>query len=374
MREKNLEILENFLEIGAYTEGSLVFETLQSGHINETFKVTVADKNYILQRINTNVFPEPQKIMENIETVATHLKSKSYPRSILGFVKTKSGQSLVETGVENGVYTDLSRDNRERSSVWRLMPFVENSYSILKIETEQQAFIAAESFGEYISYLSDLDVSKIHTILPNFHNADFRIQQHQDALNTDGSKGDPSVYRLKKAEKSLEFIQKNLPYFEGKNPKIPLRVTHNDTKISNILFDKTTHEAACIIDLDTLQTSTLLADFGDMVRTYTSEFDEDFGDFPKIEMRFSYFEALLFGFMKNISQEILEEEQNALVFGAERTVFVQALRFMTDYLNNDTYYQTHFDDHNLIRAQNQLALFSSILKQRDKMKKLVSKF
>jgi Ser/Thr protein kinase RdoA (MazF antagonist) len=367
MRENLIKILQNFFEKGAYTEGSFFFETLQSGHINETFKVGVGSENYILQRINTNIFPEPQKIMENIETVATHLKSKSYPRSILGFVKTKSGQSLVETGVENGVYT-------EGSSVWRLMPFVENSYSILKIETEQQAFVAAEAFGEYAHYLSDLDVSKIHTILPNFHNADFRIQQHRDALNSDGSQKDPSVYRLKKAQKDLEFIQQHIPYFEKKQLNIPLRVTHNDTKISNLLFDKTTNEAACIIDLDTLQTSTLLADFGDMVRTYTSEFDEDFADFPRIEMRFSYFEALLSGFMKKISREILEEEQNALVFGAERTVFVQALRFMTDYLNNDTYYQTHFDDHNLIRAQNQLALFESILKQREKMGKLVRKF
>jgi aminoglycoside phosphotransferase (APT) family kinase protein len=367
MRDNLNKILKNFLEIGAYTEGSLFFENLQSGHINETFKVGVDGQNYILQRINMNIFREPQKIMENIETVATHLKSKSYPRSILDFVKTKLGQSLVEKGVENGVYT-------EGSSVWRLMPFVDNSYSILKIDNEQQAFIAAEAFGEYMSYLSDLDVAKIHTILPNFHNADFRIQQHRDALNTDGSKKDPSVLRLKKAQKDLEFIQKYIPYFEHKQLNIPLRVTHNDTKISNILFDKTTHEAACIIDLDTLQTSTLLADFGDMVRTYTSEFDEDFADFPRIEMRFSYFEALLCGFMKKISREILEEEQNALVFGAERTVFVQALRFMTDYLNNDVYYQTHFDDHNLIRAQNQLALFKSILKQREEMEKLVSKF
>ena len=365
--EKLIKILQNFLEIGAYTKGSLFFETLKSGHINETFKVGVGDKNYILQRINTRIFPEPQKIMENIETVATHLESKSYARSILGFVKTRTGQSLVENNVQKGVYT-------EGSSVWRLMPFIDNTYSILKISTEQQAFIAAEAFGEYVSYLSDLKVNRIHTILPNFHNADFRIQQHQDALNADDSKKDPSVLRLKKAQNDLNFIQKHLPYFHNKQLNVPLRVTHNDTKISNILFDKTTHEAACIIDLDTLQTSTLLADFGDMVRTYTSEFDEDFADFPQIEMRFPYFDALLSGFMKNIHREILDEEKKALVFGAERTVFVQALRFMTDYLNNDVYYQTDFDDHNLVRAQNQLALFKSILKQRDKMEKLVKKY
>ena len=246
------------------------------------------------------------------------------------------------------------------------MPFIDNTYSILKVENEQQAFVAAEAFGDYLSYLSDLDVHKIHTILPNFHNADFRIQQHQDAL-----KSTPSVKRLRNAEKDLAFIQQHIPYFENKDLNIPLRVTHNDTKISNILFDKTTHEAACIIDLDTLQTSTLLADFGDMVRSYTCSHDEDFADASQVEMRFSYFEALVFGFIKSLKGKILDEEKNALIYGAERTVFVQALRFMTDYLNNDSYYQTKYAEHNLVRAQNQLALFASIQRQREKMGKLV---
>ncbi len=354
MREKLIKILKNFLEIGSDTEGSLSIETLKSGHINETFKVSIDAKNYILQRINTVIFPEPLKIMENIETVATHLKSKSYSRSILGFIKTKDGQSLV-SDTEGGI--------------WRLVPFVGNTYSILKIENENQAFTAAEAFGEYLSFLSDLDVSKIHTIIPDFHNADFRIQQHRDALNST-----LSVNRLKKAAEDLEFIQAHIPYFANRQLNIPLRVTHNDTKISNILFDKTTNQAACIIDLDTLQPSTLLADFGDMVRTYTSQYDEDFQHVERINMRLPYFEALLSGFMKNINQKILDEEKNALIFGAERTVFVQALRFMTDYLTNDTYYQTSYSDHNLFRAQNQLALFKSILKQRDKMERLVGQF
>ncbi len=354
MREKLVLILKNFFDFDPNTEGGIAFENLKSGHINETFEVHVEGKKYILQRLNTAIFPEPQKIMENIETVATHLKSKSYARSVLDFIKTRNNAYLC-FDTEGGA--------------WRLMPFVNNTYSILKIETEEQAFLAAEAFGEYLSFLSDLDVAKIHTILPNFHNADFRIQQHREALN-----GTPSVVRLKKAKKDLLFIQQHLPYFEGKHPNVPLRVTHNDTKISNILFDKTTQQAACIIDLDTLQTSTLLADFGDMVRTYTSEFDEDFADFAKIKMRFAYFKALFLGFMKKIGGEILEEEKNALVYGAERTVFVQALRFMTDYLNNDVYYHIDFEDHNLIRAKNQLALFKSMLKQHPKMERLVVNF
>lgn len=352
MDKKLVNILHNFLNLTPDTEGSLFIENLQSGHINDTFKVSFSEQNFILQRINTAIFPEPLKIMENIETVASHLKSKDYEQAILNFIKTKNNASLCI----------------DESEAWRLMPFIDNTYSILKVENEQQAFTAAEAFGDYLYFLSDLAVEKIHTILPNFHNADFRIQQHQDALHNT-----PSVQRLKNAEKDLIFIQQHLPYFAHKNLNIPLRVTHNDTKISNILFDKTTHQAACIIDLDTLQTSTLLADFGDMVRSYTCSHDEDFADSTQVTLRFSYFEALYLGFHGKIRQKMTDEEKENLVYGAERTVFIQALRFMTDYLNNDVYYQTKYAEHNLVRAQNQLALFASIQQQRDKMIALIKK-
>ena len=336
MQEKFVKILHNFLDFTADTEGSVSIENLKSGHINDTFKVVANEQNFILQRVNTTIFPEPVKIMENIKTVANHLKSKNYERSILTFIKTKNNTPIHFDG----------------GDAWRLMPFIDNTYSILKVENENQAFIAAEAFGEYLSFLSDLDVNTIHTILPNFHNADFRIQQHQDALK---STPPPSVSRLKNAEKGLVFIQQLLPYFANKKLNIPLRVTHNDTKISNILFDKTTHQAACIIDLDTLQTSTLLADFGDMVRSYTCSYDEDFADATQIQMRFSYFEALFLGFYKKTSQKILEEEKALLVYGAERTVFVQAVRFMTDYLNNDVYYQTKYAEHSPLKFSSSLA-------------------
>ena len=287
MYENLIPILQNYLNFDSNTEGVLAFENLHSGHINETFKVQIHSENYILQRVNTAIFPEPLKIMENIETVANHLKSKHYKRVILSFIKTKEGKTL---------------DFDAAGNAWRLMPFIENTYSILKVENEQQAFVAAEAFGDYLSYLSDLDIHKIHTILPNFHNADFRIQQHRDALKSTSREGgtSSSVKRLKNAEKDLAFIQQHIPYFENKQLNIPLRVTHNDTKISNILCDKTIHEAACIIDLDTLQTSTLLADFGDMVRSYTCSHDEDFEDTSQVEMRLSYFEALFFGFNNGI--------------------------------------------------------------------------
>ena len=260
-------------------------------------------------------------------------------------------------------------DASGKGSVWRLMPFVDNAFSILKVENENQARTAAAAFGEYARFLSDLDTAKLETIIPNFHNADFRIQQFRDSLKKD----DPSVFRFKKAEFALDFIEKRLPFFENKNLNLPQRATHNDTKISNILFDKKTAAATCIIDLDTLQSGEILSDFGDMVRTYTPQYDEDFdADLSLVEMRFSYFEALAEGFLSEIGNVLTDSERKNLVFGAKRTVFVQALRFLTDYLNGDIYYKTERPDHNLARTRNQIALLKSIEKQADRMETTVA--
>ena len=357
MENKIKNIIAKFVKMPSNTEGVVFkFEKLKSGHINDTFKVEISDalnppKNYILQNINTNIFIEPMKIMQNIETVAKHLKSQDYTKEILSCLKTLDG---------NFLYTD------ENNRIWRVLPFIENTYSILKVENENQAFEAAKAFGEYARFLSDLEVSKIETIIPNFHNADFRIQQFNDALQNPNSQ-----LRQQIARNELIIIEKYISKFKNIQLNIPLRITHNDTKISNILFDKTTQKAACIIDLDTLQPSTILSDFGDMVRAYTPQYDEDFKDFQAIEMRFSYFEALLTGFLSELKNILTKEEKAHLIYGASRTVFVQALRFLTDYLNHDIYYKTDYDDHNLTRTKNQLALFGSIEKQARKMQKLV---
>ena len=352
MKKEIQNIVQNFLD----TEGSQFdVEVLKSGHINDTFKVSLEKehkiKHFIVQKLNTSIFPEPQKIMENIETVAQHLTSKGYEKAILACLKTKKGEYFYQD-TEGGNLTGF----------WRMIPFIENTYSILKVENVNQAFEAAKAFGEYLKYLEDLDVSKIHTIIPNFHNAAFRAQQFREAL-----KNKPTEERLKKAHNALIFTEERINYYSQIIENIPLRVTHNDTKISNILFDKTTQKAACIIDLDTLQPSTLLSDFGDMVRTYTPQYDEDERDFEKVEMRLPYFEALMEGFLSELDSVLTPSEKASLIFGAKRTVYVQALRFLTDYLNNDIYYKTDYAEHNLARAENQIALLKSIEKQESKL-------
>lgn len=356
MKKDIQNIAQNFLD----TEGSQFdVEVLKSGHINDTFKVSLEKehkiKHFIVQKLNTSIFPEPEKIMQNIETVAQHLTSKGYEKAILSCLKTKKGEYFHQDTDERGSRHEALHQGSISTGFWRMIPFIENTYSILKVENENQAFEAAKAFGEYLKYLVDLDTSKIHTIIPNFHNAAFRVQQFREAL-----KNKPTGERLKKAHNSLIFIEERINHFSQIIENIPLRVTHNDTKISNILFDETTQKAACIIDLDTLQPSTLLSDFGDMVRTYTPQYDEDERDLEKVEMRLPYFEALMEGFLSELDSVLTASEKANLIFGAKRTVFVQALRFLTDYLNNDIYYKTDYAEHNLARAENQIALLKSI--------------
>ena len=371
MMDKTLNnILAQFIDT---TQAVVSFKTLTSGHINQTVEATLSypthATSYILQRINTNVFPKPENIMANIETVAQHLERKGYPNQILKCLPLLNNEGYL---YKNG--SDTESANTEPASLmggtWRVLSAIENSFSHLTVDSPTQAYDAAYAFGEYGRYLNDLAVSKIHTIIPRFHDADLRIKQYKKAL-----KSDFSIFRLVRAHLDLIFTQSEIAFFENKNLRdIPTRITHNDTKISNILFDKTTLKPTCIIDLDTLQPSTILSDFGDMVRTYTPSLGEDDPNFMDLYMRFDFFEAMVAGFLDGLKNALTLKEKEALVFGAKRTIFVQALRFMTDYLNNDVYYKTQYEDHNLVRAQNQLALYQSILIQEGEMQDFVMSY
>jgi thiamine kinase-like enzyme len=359
-------ILQNFLD----TEGGdILIETLHSGHINHTFKVCLPDGSaYILQNINTAVFQYPDRIMANVEIVAQHLQAKAYPQAILQFLKTKTGDRFFEMPkavAQNGVSKGTEKQ------VWRLCPFIPNTYSILTAASPQQAFDAAAAFGAYFAYLSDLDTSKIQTVIPNFHNPDFRIQEYRTAFL---QKETPSLERLQKAASALALVEQHLGLFEHRRYGLPKRIAHNDTKISNLLFDSGTHKPISVIDLDTVQVETVLSEFGDMLRSYTPSFDEDEPDAQKVTMRFEYFEAVASGFLSETTAILTPVEKSLLVYGGLRTVFVQALRFLTDYLNHDIYYKTHYADHNLVRAKNQFALFQSILKQQKQMETFINRF
>jgi hypothetical protein len=375
-----IKILQQFVDI---SNAKVTFKTLTSGHINQTIEATLSypthSETYILQRINTDIFPNPHAIMENIETVAKHLEAKNYPRTILkGMPLLEKNGFLVEINSKHetqnlSAHKVGSKLKNTEGGTWRAVYAIPNSFSILTINNLEQAYEATFAFGEYDRYLSDLDVSKIHTIIPRFHDADLRIEQLRNAL-----KGGPinagSVFRLERAKNDLIFIENNILFFNNKKSDIPIRVTHNDTKISNILFDKTALKPSCIIDLDTLQPSTILSDYGDMVRAYTPNMGEDDPNFKDLTMRIDFFKSMTAGFLDGLKDALTPNEKAALIFGAKRTVFIQALRFMSDYLNSDVYYKTHYEDHNLVRAQNQLALYRSILKQEKEMTDFMSAY
>jgi Ser/Thr protein kinase RdoA (MazF antagonist) len=237
----------------------------------------------------------------------------------------------------------------------------------LAVQHPKIAQQAAAAFGEYARFLSDFPTDTIQTILPNFHQLDFRILQFQNLLEV----GKVDEKRLAKADKTLQLNEKYLSIFKNLNLNLPPRICHNDTKISNILFQN--EEAFCIIDLDTLQVGALWADFGDMVRTYTPTFDENEPDISKITMRLPYFEALANGFLYELQTVLTKEERETLILGARMLVFEQALRFLTDYLANDIYYTTQYEDHNLVRSKNQFALLQSIDNQLIGIEKILKK-
>lgn len=336
----------------AVTEGGQTVP-LGNGLINETFKVIANDgKKYLLQKVNTHIFKAPQKIAENVANVAKHLQSKQYTKKIVEFIPTTEG---VTTFWHEG-------------QAWRLSLFFEGTQTFLTAQTPLIAQKAAAAFGEYARFLSDLPTNKIHTILPNFHQLDFRIAQLDNLFKNQLI----DEKRIQKANKWLVINEKYLLNFKNINLNLPLRICHNDTKIANILFKN--EDAFCIIDLDTLQAGAFWADFGDMVRTYTPTYDENEKDISKIKMRLAYFEALVSGFLGELRPILTKEEGETLLLGARILVFEQALRFLTDYLANDVYYTTQYEDHNLVRASNQFALLQSIDNQLVDMEYIIKKY
>ena len=317
-----------------------VFTPLTSGHINETFRVDLEDGSYVLQRLNTNVFPNPNAIMRNTLKVAAHLENKEYSHQILKPLATKNNTFLHQTDTLN---------------YWRMTPFFQNTITLETPEDTKQAYIAAAAFGEFLEYLADLPTSEIEVIIPNFHNAMYRVSQFENGLKN------ANEARLKQAQNEISEIKNTFPFLkEMSNLKLPLHVTHNDTKISNILFSEDKETAVAVIDWDTIMAGTILSDFGDCVRTFCANAAEDEKDLSKVKFREEYYEAVEKGFLSTAEKMLTILEKKHLRDGARQVIVVQAMRFLTDFLEGDIYYKVTREGQNLDRARNQLALFKQI--------------
>ena len=350
-------------------EGEFVSATpYGSGHINDTKFVTTNDNGtenlYILQSINTNVFKDYVALMNNFSAVTDYLaaaikKNGGDPtRETLNVVRTKDGNHHVVD---------------EDGKVWRMLKFIKDSASFDKVEKPEQFYDSAVAFGNFQYMLRDYPADTLVEIIPNFHNTPDRLRLFREAVAKDACGRAASV----KAE--IDFVNAREAFANTledarKAGKLPLRVTHNDTKLNNILFDEKTGKALCIIDLDTIMPGYSVNDFGDSIRFGATTALEDEADLSKVNFDINLYELYVKGFIEGAKGGLTECELDLLPIGAMMMTFECGTRFLTDYLQGDTYFRTSRPGHNLDRARNQFKLVSDMEARLDEMRAIVKKY
>ncbi|MEL6867062.1 MAG: aminoglycoside phosphotransferase family protein [Bacteroidota bacterium] len=323
-------------------------QVIGSGHIHQTYRVSVGKaasiQHYIVQRLNTQVFSKPQAILQNIQTLNQYLKNSTYPLALLEPWPALSGDYLIVD---------------DQQKYWRAFPYLENTLALDQAEHPEQVYEAAWAFGTFSAHTRAIDTQQFNTILPNFHDVQIRYRQWEKALL------EASPRRLKEAAPALQKIRQYAFLLKQSQPSnLPLRLCHYDTKINNVLLDAVQQKAICIIDLDTLMPGYLMYDFGDMVRTMAVQAGEEERDLTKVALWPEAFEALCQGFLSAMQGAFLPGEFQSLLSGAYLIVYEQALRFMTDFLQGNSYYTVYHPQQNLWRAENQLQLLQSLLDHR----------
>jgi hypothetical protein len=346
--------------------GKLIrYESFGSGHINDTYCLTCdnngSETNYILQRINHEVFKNPPAMMENIRRVTNHIRRKLQEQQ-----DKLASRQLVVIDTKDGA--DFYRD--DGGNYWRIYNRIENAFTYDTIESTELAYEAARMFGRFAAMLTDLPDPPLHETIPDFHTTPKRFKAFQKVLRQD------PCNRAKDAGAEIDFVLENagicdvLINLAGKG-EITIRTTHNDTKINNVLLDAKTHEGVCVIDLDTVMPGLSLYDFGDMVRTATNPAEEDERDLSKVTMRMLIFEMLLKGFAKETHKFLTPTEKKNMAFAGKLITFEQMIRFLADHLAGDIYYKIHREGHNLDRCRTQMKMVQSITAQEEAMNDLV---
>lgn len=364
MKTREQLICEQFDIVGEFLSAT----PYGSGHINDTKLIVTAEAGvehmYILQRINTNVFKDPVSLMNNFTGVTEYLaeiikKNGGDPeRETLNVIKSKDGKHHV-VDAEGGY--------------WRMLTFVTDSVSYDKVEEPEQFYDSAVAFGNFQYMLRDYPASTLVETIPNFHNTPDRLRQFREAVERDVCGRAASV----KAE--IDFVNAHEEFANTleaahKSGKLPLRVTHNDTKLNNILFDKNTGSALCIVDLDTIMPGYSVNDFGDSIRFGATTALEDEADLTKVNFDINLYELYVKGFIEGAKGGLTEGELDLLPIGAMMMTFECGTRFLTDYLSGDTYFKIHREGHNLDRARNQFKLVRDMEAQLDAMRAIVKKY
>lgn len=331
-----------------------------SGHINDTFKITTnspLNNLYLLQRINHHIFQNVEGLMNNIECVCNHLKKKL---AHLGENEVlKRTMTIVQTLDNKNYFQDDNGD------YWRVFHLIPNTRSYDILETQEQAYSGGMAFGQFQKQLSDLDPQNIVEILPNFHNIEFRLNNLRDSI-----KNNP-VNRVEAVQLLLDYIfereEKMRTVLElGRSNLLPLRITHNDTKFNNVLLDAN-DKVQCVIDLDTVMPGYVAYDFGDAIRTIINSAAEDEADVSKIVLNIPLFQSFAAGYLSEAKEFLTDTEIDSLIPAVHLLPYMQAVRFLTDYINGDTYYKIAYPEHNLVRTKAQLKLVHELEINHDKL-------
>ena len=325
-----------------------------NGNINDTYRIDFEEnggvQSLLLQRLNHQVFRQPSVVMDNTLLVCKHLAQGDYPYQI-----------AAPLPALDGVF--LQKD--EAGNYWRVFPYIENTFAPEGVTDPEIAYEAARAYGAFARVLRDFPAHTLAETIPGFHDTDQRWDVFLQTLDKD------PVGRVAGSKLEIEAVFGAKPVFDHisqlkKSGYLPLRVAHNDTKAGNVLFDQTTRKALAVIDLDTVMPGTILSDFGDMVRTFVPDRSEDSAQTPKL--RLDVLEALKRGFLIETAEFLTETERDNLMLAGAWMVGEQALRFLTDWLAGDVYYKIKSPEHNLNRAQNQLALFGTMMDVMDTLK------
>lgn len=357
MNQHTYLMFKNILAAYGIALDDVFMEEFGMGLINKTWKLERHDRtrSYILQKINHTVFKQPADIAHNVAYIAHYLQQHHPDYLFITPLVTTDGRTLWHDA-EHGYF--------------RLAPFLENSCTLHTVTAPKQAYEAARQFGLFTSSCTRLDPAQLRIPIPDFHNLPFRYWQFEEALATGNAD------RRRETKDLIGFLQAQTGIIDTyhhilQHKSFALRVTHHDTKISNVLFDAADN-GLCVIDLDTVMPGYFISDVGDMMRTYLCPVNEEETNLSKIAVREEYFQAIVAGYLSAMQPLLSREEKQHFVYAGKFLIYMQALRFLTDYLNNDVYYTPRYEKHNLARAENQVVLLQRLLAKEPAFNAIVS--
>lgn len=361
MDERTRKIIAQFV----LPAGEIEAAPYGNGHINDTLCVIVhaegGDRRYILQRVNSYVFPRPVEVIENIERVTDYLRDiiaregGDPERETLTLVKTRDGRHYTFS---------------EDGELWRMYLFIEGTKSVDLPDTEALFALSGRAFGRFQHRMGAFDASQLHETIVDFHNTPARYRQLEDAIARN------EAGRLEQVQEEIAFCRAREREVHAlidamEAGEIPLRVTHNDTKLNNVLLDEKTGEGVCVIDLDTVMPGLAAYDFGDSIRTGANTAAEDETDLEKVQFSLPMFRAFAEGFLAEAGAALGAREKELLPMGAKLMTLECGMRFLADHLNGDKYFKVHRENHNLDRAHTQFTLVRRMEEKWDEMNRII---